>query len=329
MYRTCGVSYFPMKPMNHSDIFDLSNCTLCPRNCHADRLAGNTGFCRETAEIRGARAALLAWEEPCLTGTKGSGAVFFSGCNLGCVFCQNYCLASSQAGRPLSPERLADIFLSLESEGAANINLVTPAHFSPLLVPVLEEAKKRGLRIPVVYNTGSYEKAEAIRRLDGLIDIYLPDLKYVSDELAVRYSRAPRYFAFASAAIREMVRQCPEPCFSDGSHALDAPEGEETPLMLRGVIVRHLALPGQQNDSRAVLRYLHETYGDKIFISIMSQYTPMSQVQGDPLLSRRLTEEEYDALTDYAVELGIDNGFLQEGETASESFIPAFDGTGL
>lgn len=311
-------------------LFDLSCCRLCPRECGVNRAAGQTGYCGEPARLYAARAALLQWEEPVITGPSGSGAVFFSGCNMGCIFCQNYAIAHARAGRPISTGQLADIFLRLQDEQhASNINLVTPSHYLPALLPALKEAKSHGLHIPVVYNTSAYEKPEALRCLEGLVDIYLPDLKYISSDLSSRYSRAADYFAVAREAIAEMVRQQPVPLFSDGSHSLDEADDADDPVMLKGVIVRHLALPGAAEDSRAVLRYLHETYGNRIFISLMNQYTPMPQVKDDPLLSRRLTDEEYENLIDYAIAIGVENGFIQEGPTASESFIPVFDGTGL
>ncbi|MDO5134054.1 MAG: radical SAM protein, partial [Eubacteriales bacterium] len=228
---------------------------------------------------------------------------------------------------PLSPERLAEIFFELEAQGAHNINLVTPEHFVPLLIPALREAKMNGLSIPVVYNTGSYEKVEAVRALEGLVDIWLPDLKYMSPALAASHTGAPDYFRHASAAIAEMVRQCPEPVFSDGSHAIDCADDADDPLMTRGVLVRHLALPGCAEDSRAILRYLRETYGNRIFISLLNQYTPMPKAPGS--LARRLSESEYDALVSYAIEIGIENGFVQESGTVSSSYIPVFDGTGI
>lgn len=329
-----------------SSVFDLSACRLCPRSCGVDRYKAK-GYCGEGAHIRGARAALLQWEEPCLTGPFGSGAVFFSGCNLGCVFCQNADLANGRteektARLPLTSDRLSDIFLSLQEQQAANINLVTPGHFLPLLIPALEKARSRGLSIPVVYNTGSYEKVAAIKALDGLVDVYLPDLKFYDSAISARLSKAPDYFDCASAVIAEMVRQCPEPIFADGSHALPDDETADIPLMKRGVIVRHLAIPGLAADSRTVLRYLLETYGNSVFISLMNQYTPMPGVKDMEIspaagtmppvvaeLSRTLTDEEYDELIDYALDLGIENGFLQEGGTASESFIPSFDGSGI
>ena len=225
---------------------------------------------------------------------------------------------------------------------------MTPEHFVPLIIPALRRARSQGLSIPVVYNTGSYEKVEAVRALEGLVDVWLPDLKYVSPRLSALHTGAADYFACASAAIAEMVRQCPDPVFSDGSHAIDCPDDADDPLMIRGVLVRHLALPGCGEDSRAVLRYLHETYGDHIFISIMNQYTPMPQILARKLtgtdhpgrssgsgpggfsdLCRTLSEEEYDSLIDYAISLGIQNGFVQESGTVSPSYIPLFDGTGI
>lgn len=310
-------------------IESLASCQLCPRKCRVNRLAGALGYCREPAALYAGRAALLQWEEPVISGSRGSGAVFFSGCNMRCVFCQNHDIARGDAGQEITSARLTEIFFSLQEQGAHNINLVTPSHYLPLIVPALREAKQQGLSIPVVYNTAAYERIEAVQALEGLVDIYLPDLKYISADLSQRYSNAADYFYYASTAIAEMVRQTGAPLFSDGTSSLECDDDAEDPLMVRGVIVRHLALPGCSQDSKAVLRYLHDTYGNQIFISLMSQYTPMPQVAGDPLLSRPLTAEEYDALVDYAVEIGIENGFIQGGETASESFIPAFDGTGL
>lgn len=312
-----------------NNLFDMSDCTLCPRNCHADRLHGQTGSCREPAQLYAARAALYYDEEPVISGRHGSGAVFFSGCNMGCIYCQNYTLARGGNGKALDSERLAEIFLSLQEQKAENINLVTPSHYLHRIIPALKSAKRQGLTIPVVYNTGTYEYAEAIRELEGIVDVWLPDFKYFSPQLSAAYSHVPDYFQYASKALEEMVRQCPDPLFSDGSSELDAPDDRDDPIMLRGVLVRHLALPGCAEDSRAVLRYLHETYGSHIFISLMNQYTPMPQVRNNPNLGRRLTAQEYDNLVDYAIDLGIENGFVQGDETASQAYIPSFDGTGL
>lgn len=300
-------------------------CRLCPRECNVDRENGETGYCGEGAALRVARAALHLWEEPCICGKSGSGAVFFTGCPLKCIFCQNKTIAGSRnpdvpvrAGKAISSERLAEIFFELQEKGACNINLVTPTHFIPQILPALKKAKSQGLSIPIVYNTGSYEKAETLRALEGFIDIYLPDLKYVSSRLSARYSNAPDYFEKASAAIAEMFRQTGTPVFD-----------RKTGLLQRGVIVRHLMLPRHLADSKRVVQYLYQTYHNDIFISIMSQYTPVGQFPDMPELNRRVSHKEYNALTEYCLSLGIENGFIQEGEAASESFIPAFDSEGV
>lgn len=298
---------------------ELSDCTLCPRECRVNRNAGEIGYCGQTARLTAARAALHFWEEPCLSGTNGSGAVFFSGCNLRCVYCQNHEIAQGQAGREITADRLAAIFLELQQKSAHNINLVTPTHFVPQIITALKAAKKQGLSIPVVYNTSAYEKTETLRMLEGLIDIYLPDLKYRDTALSESYSHAPDYFETAAAAIKEMVRQVGTPVFSDG----------ENSLMQRGVIVRHLLLPGCGKDSRQILRYLYETFGNDIYVSIMNQYTPLSQVADIPALNRRVSDRAYGRILNYAIQIGIENGFIQEGETASESFIPTFDYEGI
>lgn len=308
---------------------DLSDCTLCPRSCRVNRLAGKIGYCNVTADLFAARAALYYHEEPVISGSRGSGAVFFAGCNMGCVFCQNYAIAKAMTGTQLSSGRLTEIFLSLQEQGAHNINLITAEHFLPQVIRSLRDAKDQGLTLPVVYNTGTYERVEAIQALEGLVDVWLPDFKYISPRLSLAYSHTPDYFQYASKALQEMVRQCPEPLFSDGSHTLDAPDDADDPLMVRGVLVRHLVLPGSTQDSMDILKYLHDTYGDQIFISIMNQYTPMPQVKDDPDLGRKLSSEEYEKVVDYAISLGITNGFIQEEGTASRRYIPAFDGTGI
>ncbi len=298
---------------------ELSDCTLCPRECHVNRNAGEIGYCGQTAKLAAARAALHFWEEPCLSGKNGSGAVFFSGCNLRCVYCQNHEIAQGKAGREITAARLSDIFLELQEKGAHNINLVTPAHFVPQIITALQTAKKQELSIPVIYNTSSYEKVETLRRLEGLIDIYLPDLKYFDTALSESYSHAPDYFETATAAITEMIRQVGVPVFEDG----------EDSLMRRGVIVRHLLLPGCGKDTRKILRFLHEAFKNNIYVSIMNQYTPLAQVSGIPALNRRISDAEYEKIVDFAVRIGIENGFIQEGDTAAESFIPAFDCEGI
>lgn len=298
---------------------ELSDCTLCPRECHVNRNAGEIGYCGQNARLTAARAALHFWEEPCLSGTNGSGAVFFGGCNLRCVYCQNHEIAQSRAGREITPSRLSGIFLELQEKGAHNINLVTPTHFVPQIITALQTAKQQGLHLPVVYNTSAYEKTETLRMLEGLVDIYLPDFKYRDPLLSEAYSHAADYFDAAASAIAEMVRQVGAPVFANG----------EDSLMRRGVIVRHLLLPGCGKDSRQILRYLHDTFKNDIYVSIMNQYTPLSQVSDIPLLNRRVRDEEYSRIVDYAIRIGIVNGFIQEGETASESFIPAFDYEGI
>ncbi len=292
------------------------DCTLCPRNCNVNRVNGSLGYCRADAEVTAARAALHFWEEPCISGTNGSGTVFFSGCSLGCVYCQNYDISRYQAGKKISKERLAEIFLELQEQKAHNINLVTPGHYVPSIVNAVQRARAMGLIIPIVYNSSGYEKVETIKMLEGIVDIYLPDFKYLGEKMANRYSKSGDYFQIASKAIKEMVRQTGEAVFEDE-------------IMKKGVIVRHLLLPGGLEDSKRVIKYLYETYQDTIFISIMNQYTPLEQVKEYPEINRKVTEEEYDALVDYALELGVENGFIQEGETASESFIPAFDYQGI
>lgn len=295
-------------------------CILCPRKCRAKRAVGESGVCGQTDRIKAARAALHYWEEPCISGTSGSGAVFFSGCNLHCVYCQNKSISMGNAGKQITAERLSDIFFELQEKGAHNINLVTPGHFVPQIAEALSKAKVQGMSLPVVYNTGSYEYADTLKRMEGLVDIYLPDFKYMDSGLSLRYSCAANYSEVAKAAVAEMVRQTGEAVFEDG---------DEDGLMKRGTIVRHLVLPGCTQDSKDVIGYLHKTYGNRIYISIMNQFTPMPELADYPELNRPVTEAEYGEVVDYALSLGVECGFIQEGETAKESFIPAFDGEGI
>ena len=296
----------------------LKECRLCPRECGVDRSEGKKGYCGASNELKVARAALHMWEEPCISGEAGSGAVFFSGCPMRCRFCQNYSIAAARKGKVISIERLAQIFLELQEKGAANINLVTPTHYTLHIIKALDLAKENGLRIPVVYNTSGYEKTETLKLLRGYIDIYLPDFKYMDGLLAAAYSNAPDYPEYAKRVLEEMVGQT-------GPLKLD----EETGMARSGVIVRHLVLPGHVRNSKAVIQYLYETYGDQIYISIMNQYTPMPQVTKDKLLGRKVTRREYEKVIDYALELGVENGFFQEGDVAEESFIPEFDSEGV
>lgn len=298
------------------DLSILKDCALCPRNCRIDRTV-KKGYCKTGARLIVARAALHMWEEPCVSGEQGSGTVFFSGCALGCVYCQNRSISKDLAGKEISIERLAQIFLELQEKEANNVNLVTPSHFVPHIIEALDIARAKGLNIPIVYNCGGYEKVDTLKLLEGYVDIYLPDFKYMSAEPAKKYSNCEDYFEVASKALDEMVRQVPQAVFDSRG------------IMLKGVIVRHLTLPGCLEDSKRIIKYLYQTYGDKIYISIMSQYTPISKNPKFPELNRRITQKEYDELVDYAISLGVQNGFIQEGETALESFIPPFDNEGV
>ena len=289
-------------------------CRLCARDCGVDRTR-TVGYCRVGADMSVARAALHFWEEPPISGDRGSGTIFFSGCSLSCVFCQNREISRGRTGKMVTSEQLANIMLDLQSQDAHNINLVTPTHFIPSIKEALILAKARGLTVPIVYNTGSYDTPEALRMLDGLIDIYLPDLKYYTSRTAAALSNAEDYPDVAREAIAEMYRQVGEPIFdADG-------------IMKRGVIVRILLLPGRVAEAKLSLKYLLDTYGDSIYVSLMNQYTPMEGMT--PPLDRPVTREEYAQLTDYAERIGLKKGFTQEFGTASESFIPPFDSNSI
>lgn len=296
---------------------DIKRCKCCPRECNVDRKKGRAGYCGVSGEgILGARAALHMWEEPCISGEEGSGTVFFSGCSLRCVYCQNYDIAHGDRGTEITIERLAEIFLELQEKGANNINLVTPTHYSLEIIKALGLAKNKGLKLPIVYNCSGYERVEILKLLEGLVDVYLTDFKYMDKELAKRYSNAPDYPQIAKSALEEMVRQQGQPEF------------DERGIMTKGVIVRHLLLPSQIQNGKDVVKYVFETYGDCVFLSLMNQYTPLPHVEKYPEINRKVTEEEYEELVDYAIEIGVENGFIQEGETAEESFIPPFDDEG-
>ena len=284
-----------------------------------------------SARMRVAKTSLHMWEEPCISGHNGSGTVFFCGCNLGCVFCQNHMISRGRVGELYTPGELAEKMLILQEKGANNINLVTAGHYLEPVLKTLDTAKEKGLKIPVVYNTSSYESAENIRRLEGYVDVYLPDFKYVSSELSLRYSNAEDYFEVAEEALAEMVRQCGgEATFVPerpaGVENTSSPYGnDESLIMTHGVIVRHLLLPGCLEDSKRVVRYLLDVYGDDIYLSLMNQYTPLDIVKEKyPEIYRKVTSEEYEELLDYAIDLGLNNGFYQEGDVALESFIPDF-----
>ncbi len=299
------------------DIFDLSSCRLCPRECGVDRTKGIKGVCGATDKIIAALASLHRWEEPCLSGDSGSGTVFFSGCNLSCVYCQNKEISHRGKGVEIDTDRLCEIFFELRDLGAHNINLVTAGHFLPQVLIAVEQAKKRGINLPFVYNSSGYERVEALKRCEGLIDIYLPDFKYMDTATSKKYSNAPDYPEVAMAAIDEMVRQHPQCVLDD--------EG----IMKRGVIVRHLMLPDGLCESKKIIKHLAQNYKDNIYISIMSQYTPVGDLVNFPELQKRVSQKDYDHLVDYAIELGVENAFIQEGTAASESFIPEFSGEGI
>ena len=292
-------------------------CTLCPRECKVDRTNKQVGLCGVTGKIKVARIAPHYYEEPPISGKNGSGAIFFSGCNLKCIFCQNYDISKYNFGENITITKLAEKMIELQNSNVHNINLVTPTHYIPQIRKSIIKAKKMGLTIPIVYNTSSYEKVESLKLLDGLIDVYLPDLKYYDDILAMKYSKAPNYFNIAIDAIEEMYKQT------------GPVEFDKNGMIKKGVIVRHLLLPGQIEDSKKILKYLDFIYNNNIFISIMNQYTPLENVKNIPELNKTVTDNEYDELINYACDLGIKNAFIQEGKTCEESFIPKFDLTGL
>lgn len=301
-----------MKNMNKYE-----NCLLCPRKCGINRRTGQTGVCGVSSEIKVARAALHYWEEPCISGKRGSGAVFFSGCSLHCVFCQNREISDGKAGKVISKERLSDIFMELAVKGANNINLVTPGQYIPDIVWAVNDAKSRGMKLPIIYNTSGYENVTELKLLEGIVDVYLPDFKYMDSTLSARYSRAKDYPSVAKQALSEMVRQQPDVVIDNA-----------TGLIQKGVIVRQLLLPGHVNDAKAVLKYLYDTYHDHVYISMMSQFTPIA-LKDYPEINRTVTRREYERLVDYALEIGITNAFIQEGDVAKDSFIPAFDCEGV
>ncbi len=294
----------------------LTDCRLCPRRCGVDRYQAR-GFCGAGARARLALVSLHPWEEPCLTGEKGAGTVFFSFCNLRCCFCQNHEISHEGKGQEVTDERLAEIFLEQQARGAATLDLVTPTQYVPQILHALALTKKRGFALPVVYNSSAYESTETIERLRGSVDIFLPDLKYRDEAPAREYSEAPDYFPVASAAIRKMFEIAGPLSFAaDGS-------------LRRGVIVRHLVLPGHRHESMRVLDWLQETFGGQVQISLMNQYTPMYRAAEHKGMNRRLTTFEYQSVVDHALALGLTRCYVQEGQTASEKFVPHFDGRGV
>ncbi len=292
------------------------SCDLCGHMCRVDRTSGKVGVCGQTAKLKIARAALHMWEEPPVSGRCGSGTVFFSGCSLSCLFCQNAEISHDGVGKEVEDERLHEIMLSLQAQKAHNINLVTPTHFVPTIIKEVKIARNLGLCVPIVYNTSSFDTEKTVKSLENTVDVYLADFKYVTPKVASAYSGAPDYPKVAKAAIAEMVRQQPSLVY------------DETGLLLRGVIVRVLLLPGHVAESKLAVSYLYKTYGDGIIISLLNQYTPHGENLPKPL-DRKVTKAEYRDLCDYADKIGVKNAFIQEGGAAKESFIPAFNGEGI
>lgn len=297
-------------------MLDITNCNLCPRRCGVNRTM-SVGFCGAGDKVRIALVSLHQWEEPCLVGEKGAGTVFFSYCNLRCVYCQNHEISHGGQGWEVSLERLAEIFLEQQARGAATLDLVTPTHYVPQIIAALDIAKARGLTLPVVYNSSAYENVETIEVLKGYVDIYLPDMKYMSAASGKEYSAAADYFAAASAAITRMVEQVgPVQFAADGQ-------------LRRGVLVRHMVLPGHRHESMDIVKWLWETFGKTIQVSLMNQYTPMYKAAEHKPLNRRLTTFEYDSVVDYALQLGMENAYIQERRSASAEFVPDFNGAGV
>jgi len=289
------------------------SCNLCPRMCNADRHLGQKGYCGHDSNVRISKVMLHMWEEPCVSGTRGSGAVFFSGCSLRCVYCQNSEIALKNSGKIVSKEELGKIYVSLQEKGAHNINLVTPTHFMDSIARSVLLAKNNGLKVPVVYNTGGYELSERIDDLKGIADVYLTDFKYIRSSTAHKYSNAPNYPAYAKASLEKMVSQMPEVIFDDNG------------IIKKGVIVRHLLLPGSLDNSKAVIEYLFKTYGDNIYISIMNQYTPLREFEDFPELSYTPSRREYEKLMDYAISLGVKNAYIQSQDSSDKKYIPNFN----
>lgn len=293
----------------------LKDCTLCPRECHINRYK-QKGFCNLNNKIKVSLAKLFYYEEPPISGTMGSGTIFFSNCNLKCCFCQNIEISKGGKGLYISIKRLSEIMLELQEKKAHNINLVTPTMFIPQIIKAIKLAKKNGLTIPIVYNTSGYEKIDTIKLLDGLIDIYLPDFKYYNDDLAIKYSKAPNYAENIKESLQEMYRQVGTAIF------------DKNGIMKKGIIVRHLMLPEQKEDTKKILKYLYNTYKDNIYLSIMNQFTPINKTNY-PELNHKLKKSDYEEIIDYALTLGINNAFCQEDETVSDSFIPNFNYEGI
>lgn len=291
-------------------------CNLCPRKCLIDRTK-TIGYCKSSDKVKVARSALHYFEEPSISGTNGSGTIFFSNCNLKCCYCQNKEISTDGFGKEISIERLSEMMLELEKNGANNINLVTPTHYVPSIIEAIKIARSKGLSIPIVYNTSGYENVETLKLLEGYIDIYLTDFKYFDNKLGKDLSKCSNYFEVASKALEEMYRQTGKNKFNDKG------------LMTKGIIVRCLVLPTKSDDTKKIINYLYKKYQDNIYLSIMNQYTPVNYIKDYPYLNKTISDDEYNKVIDYAIDLGVKNAYIQEGGTCSESFIPAFDLEGV
>lgn len=298
---------------------EYSNCMLCPRKCGADR-GKNPGYCRESDRMRIARASLHMWEEPCISGIRGSGAVFFTGCNMGCVFCQNKDISRGSIGKEISTERLTEIFYELKEQGANNINLVSADIYIPSVKMAIESVKRNGFDLPFILNTSGYISVKSLERLEGLIDIYLPDMKYIRASDALRYSNTSDYPEICKKSIDEMVRQQPECIFI---------ETKEGMMLKSGVVVRHLLMPGMLIQAKMIIKYLHERYADRILISLMNQYVPNGELEAYPEIDRPVSENEYRSIVRYAQGIGVTEGYIQDKSSADEAFIPEFDFSGV
>lgn len=303
--------------MENKNLNLLKNCNICPRNCGIDRTKINSGFCKSSDKVRVARVSLHQWEEPCISGEEGSGTVFFSGCNLNCVFCQNHDISQEGIGKEITIERLSDIFLEQQKRGANNINLVTPTHYAVQIVEALKIAKKKGLNIPVVYNSNGYEALHTLELLRGYVNVFVPDLKYFKNEYGLRYSKVTNYFSNASKAIEKMFEIAGEVEF------------DERGIIQKGVIIRHLMLPGLLFDSKKIVDYIHKTFGDKVYLSIMNQYTPMFKACDYKEINKPLNSKHYDSLIEYCLDIGIKNAFIQDEGTDEKSYVPEFDLRGV
>lgn len=291
---------------------ELKECHICPHNCGVSRIGGEVGRCKATDKVKVALASLHNFEEPCISGKNGSGTVFFSNCNLSCVFCQNYEISQQGLGKEISVQELADIFIDQQNKNAENINLVTPTMYIYQIIEAIKIARENGLSIPIVYNSNGYENVETIKALDGYIDIYLPDLKYFDDELALKYSGIKNYFENASKAIQEMYKQV-------GTPVLD-----ENGMMKKGLMIRHLVLPNHIQNSKDVLKWINDNMDNNIYVSVMAQYFPTNKAKEFPEINRKLTQEEYNEIEQYLYSLNLENGYIQELGEHEEEYVPNF-----